>query len=86
MPTPFEKLEAEVRNLRREIRRLKGDPNTENEAAVEELVGDSGEANDERQAGRHTGGGWAAVAKEACRKADVAQAAMQKKIRAHRGW
>lgn len=79
--------DAEIDKIvKRAVRKaLRGNPDAANQAAVNELTA-SGEEDGDRQSGRHTGGGWAAAAKEACRKADIAQAAMQKKIRQHRGW
>lgn len=63
MATPFELLQKEIRTLRREIRRLKGDPNTENQEQVEALVGD-GNNGDDRSGGRSVQGGFSAIAKQ----------------------
>lgn len=47
MATPFESLEKEVKKLRGEIRRLKGQDQDANQAAVNELIS-NGESNHER--------------------------------------
>lgn len=56
----FQDLEREVAKLRKQVHKLQGNPDA-NQQAVSELTG-SGEDNHERQAGRTTGHGFSALA------------------------
>lgn len=68
-----DQLFSEVLKLRKEVRRLRRQHQPTNEEEVQELVGNSGEGNSQRQSGRHTGGGFAAAAKEVIKKSDKAR-------------
>lgn len=79
--------DAEINKIvKRAVKKaLRGNPDAENQAAVAELT-DSGEDNHERQSGRHTGGGFAAAAREVIKKSDLERQRQEKIERDHRGW
>lgn len=61
MAKTFQDLELEVAKLRKQVRKLQGDPNVENQRQADELTGASDEKSD-RQGGLHTGSGFGALA------------------------
>lgn len=73
-------IEHELKHLRRRVRELEGNPDSENEAAVAELTQETEEIS--RSAGR---GGWATAAQEACEKARESGARTRAYLRAQTG-
>lgn len=78
----FSDLEREVRKLRHRVRQLEGNPDATNEAAVAELT-DNSDENMERQSGRHTGGGFVALAEEVREKSIEQSNQVRRRLR---GW